>query len=148
MYWSTWFSLLSEVFHFHHQVANHKTSVTHDIFYLNSRPIYFLQDFKFSQQCWWRLNSSGMSCCVTQWKVPENSKKGSASQTLETIQPSTQDHIPEEMDLHLHLVLRFWEYSNFFGVNVIVAAVVVLVLVVVAVTAAAVVVVVVVVVNS
>jgi hypothetical protein len=62
---------------------------------------------------------------------------------LETIQPSTQDHIPEEMNLHLHLVLHFFKYSNFYSVNVIVAAVVVVVMmVVVAVTAAAVVVVV------
>jgi hypothetical protein len=54
---------------------------------------------------------------------------------LETVQPLTQDHIPEEMNLHLRLVLHFWKYNNFFGVNVIVAALVVVVMVVVAVTA-------------
>lgn len=61
-----------------------------------------------------------MLCSAIQCKVPESSKKGSASQMLETVQPLTQDHIPEDINLHLHLVLHFWKYSNFFCVNVIV----------------------------
>jgi len=85
-----------------------------------------------------------MLCSVTECKVPESSKNGSAFQTLETIQPviDTGSH-PRRNEFALASCSSFLKYSNFFGVNVIVAAVVVVAIVVVAVTAVVVVVVVV-----
>jgi hypothetical protein len=75
----------------------------------------------------------------SQCKVPDISKNGSASQTIETIQPviNTGSH-PRRNEFALPSCSLLRKYSHFFGVNVIVVAVVVVVIVVVAVTAAAV----------
>jgi len=37
---------------------------------LNRNKFREVQDTRFLQQCWWRINSSWMLCCDTGWSGP------------------------------------------------------------------------------
>ena len=58
----------------------------------------------------WRSKSSGMWCCVVQQLVPEVLKERGVFNTTGTTSPTTQKHIPE--DLQLQQQTKYYHYSH------------------------------------